>query len=215
MKMNSHPIPGKSILVGSVMAVAGVLLFPATVHAQSDSYRRQFPANGRLELSLGGFTPNSVETRTDDTSTWTRLGISLRLNDAPGPLSSQVFLDFGSQSGALLDTNGIYELRRRRSYAGLGGGWAFSTRVPGSQWAFDIGAGAGMYFLEVAEDFENGAGQSAGTFRVLDRAANFGVRLRGALRAPNGWFLETVWQDPGASRGLSYAGASIAIGKRF
>ncbi len=196
-------------------AVASTAICASTAWAQSDSYRRQFPANGRLELSLGGFTPNSVETRTDDTSTWTRLGIALRLGDAPGPLSSQLFVDFGSQSGPLLDTNGIYELRRRRSYAGVGGGWTFSTAVPRSQWAFDIGAGAGLYFLEIAEDFENGVGQSAGTFRVLDRAANVGIRLRGALRAPNGWFLETVWQDPGASRGLSYAGASIAVGKRF
>lgn len=215
MKTSGKPRDSARTAVFRVIPVLAMAVWAGPAAGQSDSYRRQFPAQGRVEVSLGGFTPNSVETRTDDTSTWTRLGISFRLGNAPGPVSPHFFADFGSQSGRLLDSNGIYELRRRRSFAGLGGGWSASTRVPGSGWALDVNVGAGVWFLEIAEDFTNGAGSSAGTNRVLDRAAQIGPRLRGALREPHGWFLEIVWQDPGTLRGLSYAGTSVAVGKRF
>ena len=199
-----------------LISMIGILLgFGGIASAQTDAYRRNFPANGRVELALGGFTPNSVETRTDDTSTWTRFSVSMRLGKAPGPVSSFLFLDLAGQSGRVVDTNGVFEIRRRRSFVGLGGGWMASTPIPGSRWAFDASAGLGVSFLEIAEDFADGAGTSLGPSQVIDRAAGVGLRLRGAVRDPRGWFIEMVWQDPGSMRGLSYAGASIAVGKRL
>ncbi|MFM7320835.1 MAG: hypothetical protein ACKO5K_04835 [Armatimonadota bacterium] len=175
-----------------------------------------FPARGRIELSLGGFTPNSVETRTDDTSTWARFSVTARLGALSGPVSPFAFLDFGSQNGRVVDTDGFFQIRRRRSFVGLGMGWGASTRLPGTRWAIDSSVGAGLWFLEIADDFATvGGGSASDPSRVLDRSAAVGLRLRGAIRDPRGWFVESVWMDPGNLRGLGYAGASIAVGKRF
>jgi len=179
-------------------------------------YRDLFPAGGRIDLSLGGFTPNSVETRTDDTSTWARFSVTTRLGKGDAGPMPFAFLDFGSQNGRVVDTDGFFQIRRRRSFVGLGGGWGVSTRLPGSRWAFDASLGAGLWFLELADDFTTvGGGGSNDPSRVLARSAAIGPRLRGAVRDPRGWFIEAAWLDPGNLQGLNYAGASIAIGKRF
>lgn len=183
--------------------------------AHARDYGDLFPAKGRLELSLGGFTPNSVETRTDDTSTWARFSITARIGPPAGSFAPFGFLDFGSQNGRVVDTDGFFQIRRRRSFAGIGGGLGLSTRLPGTRWALDGSVGVGLWFLELADDFTTVGGGGADPSRVLDRSAAAGLRLRAAMRDPRGWFLETVWLDPGNLRGLSYAGASVAIGKRF
>lgn len=192
-------------------AAAVALGAGSTAHAQFGL----FPAGGRVEVSAGGFTPSSAETRADDTSTWFRLGINVALGKGIGPVRPFAYFDLAGQAGRVVDTDTFFELRRSRSMASVGAGYAVSARIPGTRWAVDASAGAGLTFLTISDDYTPGDNFSGGAERVLARATNVGTRLRVAVREPRGFFLEAAHLTTGQLRGLDYRGFSIAVGKRF
>lgn len=196
-----------------VLVMATGLL--ASGFARADGGGDLFPAGGRLEVSAGPFTPRQVETRSFDTSTWFRLSVGYRLGDGVGATGPALFLDIAAQSGRRVEAGSFWELRRRRSFVGLGGALTASARVPGTGWAVDASAGGGLYFLEIADDYSVGGGSSNDPARVLARGTNPGVRLRVALRDRRGYFVEAAYFGVGQLHGLDYGGITYGFGKRF
>ena len=190
------------------IALAALATLASAASAQMTEY-------GRMSVSMGGFAPSDHDTRADDTSTWFRIGLQYRLGERRAAASPCLFAELAAQQGRLLSDPGeLVEVRRQRSIAGVGMGIDSTVRVPGTGLRLDAGAGAGLFFLEVANHYDLGEGDE-GISRALARRTNPGLRFRAALRDRRGFFVEATQLVVGSLHGLRYDGVSIALGGRF